>query len=112
MSLPLSIYDKFLHYRTITLKVIAKCWNDQEFKKRYLENPKKALRDEFGYDFPFSLQLEAFDHCGHWSKELGIDLIRNDANTLTIILPKAPPEELRAEALAQYYSTHMTFLQS
>jgi ribosomally synthesized peptide (two-chain TOMM family) len=112
MSSPLSVYDQLLQFRTINLKLIAKCWNDSDFKQRYLKDPEKALREEFGYDFPFSLRLEAFERCGYWSQEFGLDLIRNEANTLTLVLPKAPPEAQRAEALAQYYSTHVTFLQA
>lgn len=114
MSDSTGTYDKFMQLRAVILKAVARSWNDPEFKREYLTDSRKALKETFGYDCPFNVKLEATDHCGFWSPELNVGLVRRDNNVLTMILPPAPPpsrdpSRSHAAALAEYYSKHMTF---
>jgi hypothetical protein len=72
-------------------KIIAKALEDNEFRKELLENPKAALEKESGKSFPDGLSVQ---------------ILEEDANSVTIVLPKLPESmdsvsELSDEALEQ-----------
>jgi len=45
-------------FSEIWVKVVAKAWDDERFKKELLENPAKAIREHFNYEVPPQVQLE------------------------------------------------------
>lgn len=58
------------------MKIIAKCWADEDFKKRLLENPSAVLAEECE-DFPFSDNIK-------------INVLENSENTINLVLPAEP----------------------
>lgn len=47
--------------QTLRDQIIQKAWEDAEFKKQLLSNPKKALKEAFGIDVPDSIELKALE---------------------------------------------------
>ncbi|WP_028609348.1 NHLP leader peptide family RiPP precursor [Paenibacillus harenae] len=39
-------------------QIIAKAWEDEAFKEKFLANPKAAVKEYFGIEFPESLEVE------------------------------------------------------
>jgi hypothetical protein len=65
--------------------IIAKAWNDEAFKKSFLDDPKATLNSVFHADLPANLQVEALEET---------------PNKLYITLPsEKPPDELSDEQL-------------
>jgi hypothetical protein len=58
-------------------QIIQKAWEDEEFKKQLLENPKKALKEAFNIDVPDNIELEA---------------VEETANKLHLVIPPNPSE--------------------
>ncbi len=57
-------------------KIIAHAWKDARFKEKLLKNPKAALK-EMGIDVPANFEVR---------------VIEEKANSMTLVLPKAPME--------------------
>ncbi|WP_091069506.1 NHLP leader peptide family RiPP precursor [Paenibacillus sp. NFR01] len=45
----------------LTNQVIQKAWEDPSFKSRLLANPKAAIREVLGIDFPDNITLKAVE---------------------------------------------------
>jgi len=60
------------------IKIIAKCWADEAFKKRLLDNPSAVLAEECS-DLPFA-------------EDVNIKILENSENTIHLVLPAEPKE--------------------
>jgi hypothetical protein len=59
----------------IEAHLVAKAWKNESFKQELLNNPKSVIAQEFGVEIP---------------KQLNIEVMEEDANTLFITLPMRP----------------------
>jgi hypothetical protein len=87
----MNIKDALSKRKENEAKFIAKALEDSEFRRELLENPKAALEKESGKSFPDGLSVQ---------------ILEEDANSITIVLPKLPESvdsasELSDEALEQ-----------
>ncbi|OUS68609.1 hypothetical protein B1748_33260 [Paenibacillus sp. MY03] len=42
-------------------QIIQKAWEDSEFKKQLLADPKSAIKDAFGIDLPSNINIETLE---------------------------------------------------
>ncbi|AOK20721.1 hypothetical protein WL40_06045 [Burkholderia ubonensis] len=107
----LPTYEQFLEYRTAIIQAIALAWQSKEFLKELEKDPVKALRDHFGYDYPFQLDLQVQPKSSTWTPAVNGDWTAGRKNKLTLILPPAPADEKQfAQALAAYNANHITII--
>lgn len=59
-------------------QIIQKAWEDAEFKKQLLANPKAAVKDAFGVDLPDTIEVE---------------VVEESANKFYFVLPVNPAEK-------------------
>jgi len=64
-------------------QVIAKCWADEEFKKKFKAEPDAVLK-EHGVDFPEGIKLH---------------VVENTEKEAYIVIPPKPGKELSDESL-------------
>ncbi|MCA9669611.1 MAG: NHLP leader peptide family RiPP precursor [Myxococcales bacterium] len=63
--------------------IVARCWNDEQFKQRFKQDPKAVLR-EHGIDVP---------------NEVTITVVENTDDQIFVMLPPAPiPEDGLSDA--------------
>ena len=67
-----------MNRRELEEQIIARAWQDNSFKEELINNPEAALEHE-GISLPESIEVKVFEE---------------NANTLYIILPSKPNEEL------------------
>ena len=115
-----SVYDQFLHFRATVIRSIAQAWRSPEFKKFLLADPKKAMKEQFQYEFPFDFDLHCRDASCKYTplSNLGWTIYRQD--TVKIVLPPKPKKAdgtserehvlNEAAALAEFNASHITFL--
>jgi len=107
-----STFQEFIYLRAAIVRAIGLAWRDPEFEKEFKENPKKALKDKFDFDFPFDLDFKVRKDntkynwtsatTGGWS---------GPNNTLCMKLPPKPEKkEDAAEALAAYNFERLNFM--
>jgi hypothetical protein len=65
-------------------KLIEKAMKDEAFKKQLIENPKESLKNEFGMNFPESLEIK---------------IIEEEARKIYFVLPYVP-DTVSAEQLS------------
>ena len=58
-------------------QIIQKAWEDAEFKKQLLANPKAAVKEAFGVDVPDTIDVE---------------VVEESANKYYLVLPQSPQE--------------------
>lgn len=56
-------------------KIIQKAWEDEEFKKQLIADPKAAVKEAFGIDVPDSIEVE---------------VVEETANKYYFVLPQSP----------------------
>ncbi|WP_414698949.1 NHLP leader peptide family RiPP precursor [Paenibacillus sp. LPE1-1-1.1] len=61
--------------QTLQEKIIQKAWEDAEFKKQLLADPKAAVKEAFGIDVPDSIEVE---------------VVEETANKYYLVLPQSP----------------------
>ena len=67
-----------MNRRELEDQIIARAWQDDSFKEELINNPEAALNSE-GISLPNSIEVKVFEE---------------NANTLYIVLPTKPSEEL------------------
>lgn len=110
-------YDKFLEFRAAIIRAIALEWQNPEFKKALLADPKAAMKEWLKYDFPFDMDVKADDNSAKWTPGLNGGWTVYTMNVVDVMLPPRPepvPGEkqvlVEANALAEYNQTHLTFM--
>ncbi|CAM4014843.1 NHLP leader peptide family RiPP precursor [Paenibacillus alkaliterrae] len=63
--------------QTLKDQIIQKAWEDAEFKKKLLANPKAAVKEELGIDVPDTIEIEA---------------VEETANKYYLVIPQKPAE--------------------
>ena len=58
-------------------QIIQKAWEDAEFKKQLLANPKAAVKEAFGVDVPDTIEVK---------------VVEESANKYYLVLPQSPAE--------------------
>src|SRR4051794_40125031 len=61
--------------QSLKIQIIQKAWEDAEFKKQLLANPKAAIKDAFGLEIPDSYEIEALEET---------------SNKLYLVIPENP----------------------
>ncbi|MDQ8738788.1 NHLP leader peptide family RiPP precursor [Paenibacillus sp. LHD-38] len=65
-------------------QIIQKAWEDADFKKELLANPKAAVKEAFGIDVPDTIEVE---------------VVEESANKFYLVLPQNPAELKDAESV-------------
>ncbi|MBD2872344.1 NHLP leader peptide family RiPP precursor [Paenibacillus arenilitoris] len=47
--------------QTLKDQIIQKAWEDAEFKKKLIANPKEAVKEAFGVDVPDAVEVEVVE---------------------------------------------------
>jgi ribosomally synthesized peptide (two-chain TOMM family) len=120
MKINVTSYEKFIEFRAAIIRGIGLAWQDADYKKRLLQNPKAALLEQFGYRFPFNLELKADDRNATWTPTLNAGWVVHRENTLELVLPPKPKSHdgvdprqqalIEARSLAEYNASHLTFM--
>ncbi len=63
--------------QTLQEQIIQKAWEDAEFKKKLIADPKAAVKDAFGIDVPDTIEVE---------------VLEESANKYYLVLPQSPQE--------------------
>ncbi|RCW44338.1 putative ribosomally synthesized peptide [Paenibacillus prosopidis] len=63
--------------QTLKDQIIQKAWEDAEFKKQLLANPKAAVKDAFGIEIPDTIEVEA---------------VEETANKYYLVIPQSPAD--------------------
>lgn len=63
--------------QTLQEHIIQKAWEDAEFKKKLIADPKAAVKDAFGIDVPDTIEVE---------------VLEESANKYYLVLPQSPQE--------------------
>ncbi|TKC86002.1 hypothetical protein FAZ69_22100 [Trinickia terrae] len=102
-------YQQFLEYRAVIIQAIAATWHDEAFRERLKANPKEALRERFGYRYPFKLALKVNFDTAEWTPVSNGGWTALENNSLELVLPPAPARrEQYAAALAAYNAKHIS----
>lgn len=104
-----SIYDDFIEFRAVIIKAVALSWHDDNFKKSFHKNPVKALKDEFGYKYPFNIEFKGEERPKDdykWYPE-GTGAWVGPNNKLELVLPPKPEKGQETIALAAYHLRHL-----
>ncbi|MGO4348317.1 NHLP leader peptide family RiPP precursor [Paenibacillus sp. MCAF9] len=65
-------------------QIIQKAWEDAEFKKQLIANPKDAIKEAFGIDVPDTIDVE---------------VVEESANKYYLVLPENPKTLKNADPL-------------
>ncbi|GAB4566873.1 MAG: hypothetical protein Tsb0020_18980 [Haliangiales bacterium] len=88
----------FSEWQATWIRAVAKSWEDEQFRKALLNDPRAAVKAFFGEDFPGAFPLKAYEAPGPGHiKELAVTFPAR---------PKNPNEE--AEVLAEYANDLLT----
>lgn len=63
--------------KTLQEQIVQKAWEDAEFKKKLIADPKAAVKDTFGIDVPNTIEVE---------------VLEESANKYYLVLPQSPQE--------------------
>ncbi len=72
--------------RDFEAEIIAKAWEDKNFKARLLANPKAIVEEMSGESLPKEMQVSVFEE---------------SPKKVCVVLPKNPDEELSEDELEQ-----------
>jgi ribosomally synthesized peptide (two-chain TOMM family) len=110
---PMPSYETFIEYRGWLILAIADAWRDKAFSKSFAEDPAKALKDRYGYEYPYGGDLTCDKDSAEYTPHLANDWHALTFCSITLQLPPAPEkEEDRALALANYNLHHLIPLQT
>ena len=104
-------YDRFIAYRAAIMQAIALAWRDPAYRDQLIANPKQALKDGVGYDFPYAMELAVDADSAEWRPTTVGDWQVLQHNLLELVLPPAPAVDAQVQALAAYNARYPTFLQ-
>ncbi len=115
-------YDKFLQFRAVVLCSVAEIWSNPEFKEKFLADPATAMRERFGYVYPFrnSYTLSAQSGASTYTPLTTLGWTIRTEEKLTLVLPPKPKAKsndpleqalLEARALANYNLNHLALVQ-
>lgn len=104
-------YDRFVAFRLAVIRAIARCWNDPQVEKNFIDDPKNAFKKHLKYDFPFDMELKLIPESGQWDLAGVNDWRCIKPNKLELKIPPAPKPEHQAEALAAFMARQHTFLE-
>jgi ribosomally synthesized peptide (two-chain TOMM family) len=107
---PAPVYDTFLTCRAMIIRAIALSWKDRTYHDAFREDPKRFLKREFGYTFPYDMTLKIQESTSIWRPELVGSWIVEHQNKLKLVLPPKPAEGEEPIALAAYIAGNLTFL--
>lgn len=107
---PSSSYEIFLAYRAVILRAIGRAWSDHDFKKQLIAHPKTALKNAFGYDFPYDMEVSVIKNSATWSPQGSDGWTNLSQNDVRLVLPPKPESGQEAAALAEYNFNNLTFL--
>lgn len=109
--------EQTMHWQVIWPRVIAKAWEDLEFKAELLKDPTGTINKYFDYQLSEELDLTIIDSPAS-TPEFDIDKAFNKNGDpwrdlpklkLTIALPPAPKLEHQAIAITAYLDTARTY---
>lgn len=103
-------YDRFIAFRAAVMQAIAQAWRDPKFREKFIEDPKRALKEDIGYKFPFNMDLSVDADNAEWRPLTVTDWRVDIQNRLELVLPPAPQADQQLEALAAFNAHHLTFL--
>jgi ribosomally synthesized peptide (two-chain TOMM family) len=52
-------YETLLEFQEVYTLAVALSWKDEEFKKKFVADPKSALEHYFSYKCPWNIELQA-----------------------------------------------------
>ncbi|WP_116136273.1 BMA_0021/BMA_0022 family TOMM bacteriocin [Trinickia diaoshuihuensis] len=100
-------YDQFLEFRAVIIEAIALAWRDADFLGELRKDPKQALKDQFGYEYPAQVNLKVNNNTSTWLPDLTGGWKTNQLNALELVLPPAPAPDQMTVALAAYNAKHL-----
>jgi ribosomally synthesized peptide (two-chain TOMM family) len=100
--------DKLMQFRTIYLRAVAEAWANPDFHKQLLEHPVHALRDFFGFKWPWShicnLKIDESNRFMWIGNEWVWAPCQGESLTLFVPLePRGIEPKHRAMALGDFY---------
>lgn len=72
------------NFEKIRAEIIAKAWNDPNFKEKLLKNPRQILRDEYGINVP---------------SDVDIKIVQSTSKQHYFVLPEKPDRNLSESEL-------------
>jgi ribosomally synthesized peptide (two-chain TOMM family) len=96
-------YESLLEFQEVYLRAIALAWTDEQFKQLFLLDPRGSLRNYFGYDIPWNVDLKVQEANGPgdgWdpvTRKWQLPPMRTSFG-----VPKAPKVEEQLVAFAAY----------
>ncbi|AXE96247.1 BMA_0021/BMA_0022 family TOMM bacteriocin [Paraburkholderia sp. SIMBA_050] len=101
-------YEQFIEYRAVIIKAIATAWHDQAFFQELTKHPVETLKNRFGYEYPFKIDLKVHPESATWTPAINGGWTTQQTNRFTLVLPPAPAnQEQHALALAFYNAKHL-----
>lgn len=108
---PAGAYDRFIAYRIAIMQAIALAWRDDAFRDRLATDPKRALKEGVGYDFPFLMDLGVDLDNAEWLPVTVADWRVARRNAVQLVLPPAPADPAdRVEALAAFSAASLNLV--
>ncbi|MEO7729730.1 MAG: BMA_0021/BMA_0022 family TOMM bacteriocin, partial [Kofleriaceae bacterium] len=104
--------NKLMEFRTVFLRSIAEAWFDDGFRTALLRDAEGALRDKFGFQWPWAHVCKLVIMSSHgqfeWlSNEWVYASTLHESLILRVPLDPSPIDPpLRASALSDYYRQH------
>lgn len=108
-----------MHWQVIWPRVIARAWEDPAFHAALLADPRKAIKEGFGYELSPDLDLTVADAPAEATFDAGQARLPDGTAgdpwaklpnlKLTITIPPAPPPALQAVAITSYQDTGRTY---
>ena len=100
--------DKLMLFRTVYLRAVAEAWANPEFHEKLVNNPVDALRDYFGFKWPWShicnLKIDVTDKFLWIGNDWVWTPCQGESLTLHIPLePRGIERKYHAMAIADYY---------
>ncbi|OME68763.1 NHLP leader peptide family natural product precursor [Paenibacillus sp. FSL A5-0031] len=66
-------------------QIIQKAWEDPEFKKQLIANPKEAVKEAFGIEIPDTIEVE---------------VVEESENKVSLVIPQNPKDVKSEEQVA------------
>jgi ribosomally synthesized peptide (two-chain TOMM family) len=91
---------------------IALAWSSEAMEKALVENPKRFIWEHSKYEVPEGIDLhveKTTDPAAKWNPQEGGGHWTLQKNQLTMFIPRRPPAEQQAVALAAYNATGRSY---
>jgi ribosomally synthesized peptide (two-chain TOMM family) len=111
---PTDVINDIGSWYSVWLMAIARAWSDEGFKKRLLEDPRRALKDDLQYVYPEDIILTIKDATGvnnsGWTHNGANGSWKVPPSEVTLWMPPKPEKlEDQAVALGSYSFTSQTY---